>query len=296
MLMRFFFCLAAASLLLFAAPAPFSGKLAMDHTTRAVAFGPRPAGSAANTALQGYIIQQLKANGCTATAKCEVIEDAFRGNAPSGPVPMKNILAHFKGTSGKVIAVSGHFDTKYYPGRRFVGASDGASSTGLLLELTRVAASRPHTDDLYIVFFDGEEAFGDWTATDSLYGSRHLAEKWKADGTLAKLKGLINVDMIGDSDLNLRQETNGDPKLRALVWNTAAEMGFQANFLPRATLATDDDHMPFVRMGAPAIDIIDFDYPPWHTDDDTLDKVSARSLEIVGSVVAESIRRLEIAK
>src|SRR5882672_7964748 len=135
-----------------AGAAGVSGTSALDFTRRAVEFGPRPPGSPANTALQNYILAQLKKDGC------EIIEDAFTAKTPQGMVPMKNIIAKFPGKSGKAIALTGHFDTKLLPGK-FVGASDGGSSTGLLLELARVFAHQPRVDDLYLVFFDGEEAF-----------------------------------------------------------------------------------------------------------------------------------------
>lgn len=286
---------AAVALLLItasASAADFSGDAALEFTRRAVAFGPRPSGSEANRQLQTYILSELKA------CKCQVTEDAFSARTPRGQVAMKNIIARFPGkprTAGapvNAIAVTGHFDTKYYPGRKFVGASDGGSSTGLLLELAKAFAGEARTDDLYLVFFDGEEAVGDWSDTDKLYGSRHLAQRWKADGTLARLKGLINVDMIGDRNLNIRQETNSNTRLRQLVWRVAAEMGYQVNFV-QAPITIDDDHMPFVELGVPALDLIDFDYDPWHEDSDTMDKLSAQSLQIVGRVVAESVRRLE---
>jgi Zn-dependent M28 family amino/carboxypeptidase len=275
-----------------AAAADFSGEAALEFTRRAVAFGPRPSGSAAIRQLQAYILEQLK------QCKCQVTEDAFTAPTPRGEVAMKNIIAKFPGkarTAGapvNAIAVTGHFDTKYFPGRKFVGASDGGSSTGLLLELAKVFAGEARTDDLYIVFFDGEEAVGDWTETDKLYGSRHLAQRWRSDGTLARLKGLINVDMIGDRSLNIRQETNSNARLRQLVWRTAADLGYQAFFV-QSTITIDDDHMPFLELGVPAVDLIDFDYAPWHEDTDTMDKLSAQSLQIVGRVVAESVRRLE---
>jgi len=262
-----------------------SGSSALDFTRRAVEFGPRPPGSAANTALQNYILAQLKKHGC------EIVEDAFTAKTPKGMVAMKNIIAKFPGKSGKAIALTGHFDTKLLPGK-FVGASDGGSSTGLLLELARVFAHQARIDDLYLVFFDGEEAFGEWSASDSLYGSRHLAERWAKDGTLRRLKGLINLDMIGDKNLGIPLETNGDAALRKLVWSTAADLGYKAYFTNRE-IGEDDDHMPFVRLGVPAIDVIDIDYPPWHTDGDTMDKLSAQSLEIVGAVIYESVQRLE---
>ena len=108
---------------------------------------------------------------------------------------MENIIAKFPGKSGSAIAITGHFDTKKMA--NFVGANDGASSTGILLEMAAVLAGRPRTDDVYIVFFDGEEAVRDWTDTDSVYGSRHLARKWTDDGTNGRMKALINVDMTG---------------------------------------------------------------------------------------------------
>ena len=262
-----------------------SGTSALNFTRRAVEFGPRPPGTAANTALQNYILSELKKDGC------EVMEDAFLADTPKGKVAMKNIIAKFPGTSGKAIALTGHFDTKLLPGR-FVGADDGGSSTGILLELARVFAHQPRVDDLYIVFFDGEEAFGEWSASDSLYGSKHLVERWGKDGTLRRIKGLINLDMIGDKDLNIPQETNGNASLRRLVWSMAATLGYKAYFTDQQ-IGEDDDHMPFVRAGVPAIDVIDVDYAPWHTNADTMDKISAQSLEIVGTVIYESVLRLE---
>ena len=268
------------------AAADFSGTAALDFTRHAVEFGPRPAGSEANRKLQAYILAQLKMSGS------QVTEDPFTAQTPKGPFAMKNIIAKFPGKSGRAIAITGHFDTKLFPGRNFVGASDGGSSTGFLLELSRVLAHQPRVDDVYLVFFDGEEAFGEWTDTDSLYGSRHLADKWRKDGTLTRLKALINIDMIGDKNLDIKQETQGNATLRKLVWNAAAELGYGAYF-QNDQQAEEDDHMPFVKLGVPAIDIIDIDYPPWHKDTDTMDKLSAKSFDIVGTVVVEAIHRLE---
>jgi len=271
-----------------AAAAGVSGASALEFTRRAVAFGPRPPGSAADIALQNYIIAELRKDGC------EIIEDAFTAKTPQGTIGMKNIIAKFpgKGPAHRAIAITGHFDTKYFPGRKFVGASDGGSSTGLLLELARVLAHQPRIADVYLAFFDGEEAFGEWSDTDSLYGSRHLAARWRQDGTLARLKGLINVDMIGDKNLDIPRETNGNAVLTSLVWRTAADLGYKAFFTDQQ-IGEDDDHMPFVRAGVAAIDLIDIDYPPWHNDTDTMDKLSAQSMEIVGTVVYEVIQRLE---
>ena len=270
-----------------AAAAGVSGTSALEFTRRVVAFGPRPSGSPAIQQLQVYIQGQLK------TCKCQVSEDPFTAQTPKGAIAMKNIIAKFQGKSSKAIVITGHYDTKLFPGRKFVGASDGGSSTGLLLELARVLAGQTRSDDVYLVWFDGEEAVREqWEGDDNLYGSRHLADRWRKDGTLAKVKALINVDMIGDKGLNLKHELNSNANLRRLVWRTAAELGYRAYFTDE-TITIDDDHMPFVKLGVPALDLIDLDYEPWHTDADTMDKISAQSLEIVGTVVLDAIGRLE---
>lgn len=269
-----------------ASAANFSGQAAFEFTKAAVNFGPRPSGSEAIHKLQNYILSQLKLDGC------ELIDDSFSATTPMGAIAMKNIIAKFPGRSGKAIVITGHYDTKLYPRRNFVGANDGGSSTGLLLELARSLAKQPRVDDVYIVFFDGEEALGEWSDRDSVYGSKHLADRWRKEGFLSKIKALINVDMIGDKNLNIKQEPTGNAKLNRLVWGVAADLGYSKYFVDDS-LDIEDDHLPFVKAGVPAIDIIDFDYPPWHEDNDTLDKLSAQSLEIVGKVVLESITRLE---
>jgi len=264
-----------------------SGTSALEFTRRAVAFGPRPSGSEAIHGLQAYILTQLK------TCKCQVTEDAFTPQTPKGPIAMKNIIAKFPGKSGKAVVITGHYDTKLFPGRKFVGASDGGSSTGLLLELARVLAGQTRTVDVYLVWLDGEEAVRtEWAGEDNLYGSRHLAARWSKDGTAAKIKGLINVDMIGDAHLNLKQEQNSNAKLRQLVWRSASDLGYKAYFWDQ-DITIEDDHIPFLKAGIPSLDLIDFDYDPWHTDADTMDKLSAQSLEIVGIVVLDVIQRLE---
>jgi glutaminyl-peptide cyclotransferase len=266
----------------------FSGSAALAFTRHAVAYGPRPDGSPAIARLRVFIRQQLAARGCAVTL------DDFSGATPGGAVPMQNILCRFPGKSGKAVAITGHYDTKKLAS--FVGANDGGSSTGFLLEMAAVLQTMPHADDIYLVFFDGEEAFGEWTDTDSLYGSRHLAQRWAADGTIGRLKALINVDMIGDKDLRLVFESNSAASLRNLVWETAGAMGYSAQF-PRDANAIGDDHMPFINAGVRALDLIDFDYGPnnswWHTPADTMDKLDAHSFEVVGAVLVRVIGELE---
>ena len=270
--------------------ADFSGSAALEFTRKAVSFGQRPPGSAANKRLQAYIETELQ------SLHCQTSFDAFTAQTPAGPVAMRNIIAKFPGQSGRAIVITGHFDTKPMPGRVFVGANDGGSSTGFLLEPARVVNSMPHTDDIYLVWFDGEEAFGDWSDTNGIYGSRHLADKWSHDGMLTRIKALINIDLIGDKDLDVLEDTNSSRSLLHLVWQTANDLGYGKYFLDTAT-PMEDDHMPFVRKGVNALDLIDFDYGPdnayWHDEKDTIDKVSAHSLEVVGNVLVAVLRKLQ---
>ena len=272
-----------------AGAADFSGASALEFTKKAVSFGPRPPGSKANTTLRVYIRQQIKLRGG------EISEDSFTAQTPNGRVPMTNIIAMFPGKSGRALVFTGHFDTKYFPGRNFVGANDGGSSAGLLLELMRATAGTSHNDDIYFAWFDGEEAFGEWSDTDGIYGSRHLAEKWTREGVLPRIRALINVDMIGDRDLRILQEGNSTAQLRTQVWQAAADRGYGKYFADYGG-AIEDDHMPFLRRGVPALDLIDFEYGPnnayWHTDKDTVDKLSAHSFQVVGDVLMEFMRRM----
>ncbi len=271
-------------------PKPFSGEAALSFTRVAVGLGPRPSGSTSIRKLQTYILAELRKTGC------EVIQDDFTAQTPAGPTAMKNIIARFPGSSGRAVVIAGHYDTKAMPGTYFVGANDGGSSTGFLLEMARAVASRKFRNDIYLVWFDGEEAVGRWSATNGTFGSRHLAQRWSAEGVAAKIIALINVDMIGDLNLELRQEVNSSRRLTALIWQVARELGYERHFLNESS-AVEDDHIPFLQLGINAVDLIDFDYGPdnswWHTERDTIDKLSTNSFRVVGDVVLEAIRRLE---
>jgi len=273
-----------------AKPPAFSGATALEFTRKAVSFGQRPAGSEANRKLQALIHAELKPLGC------EVTDDSFRASTPLGPIATRNIVARFRGTSGQIVAITGHYDTKSIPGTYFLGANDGGSSTGFLLEMARVLSRLPHKNDIYLVWLDGEEAIAEWSDTDGTYGSRQLAARWAADGTISRIKALINVDMIGDRDLGLVNDGNSTDWLRRLVWETAGQLGL-GNHFSTVPGSLEDDHIPFIKAGASAVDLIDFDYGPdnswWHTDRDTMDKLSAASLQVVGDVVLAAIRRLE---
>ncbi|MCC6538689.1 MAG: M28 family peptidase [Bryobacterales bacterium] len=279
--------LAAASA---AEAAEFSGARALEDTRRVVAFGPRPPGSPELAKTRAYIVQQLRPTGCLP------VKGAFVATVPGGTLAMENVICRFPGKSGKAVAFTGHYDSKFLPGENFVAANDGGASTGLLIELARALARAPRVHDVYLVWFDGEEAIRQWSATDGLHGSRNLAEKWQADGTLARLVALVNVDMIGDKDLGVMNEQNSDARVRTLLWKVAADLGFGRHFLSTPNWI-EDDHIPFVKLGAPAADLIDFDYGPnnshWHTAADTTDKLAASSFDVIGKVLLEFLRRVE---
>jgi Zn-dependent M28 family amino/carboxypeptidase len=268
----------------------FRGSAALSYARHAVTFGERPSGSEQIGQLRQWIVAELKPLGG------QLSEDHFTAETPAGPVPMVNLILELPGTSGKAIVISGHYDTKRIPMVHFVGANDGASSTGFLIEMARALSKQKHRDDIYIVFFDGEEAVGNWSETDSRYGSRHLVQKWTADGTLAKIKALINIDMIGDKDLDVADDTNSSQSLNSLMWQTADKLGDGKSFL-RQGGGIDDDHVPFANEGVNVLDVIDFDYGPnnsyWHTAQDTTDKLSAHSFQVIGDVVLAMVKELE---
>ena len=280
--------------LVLAAPAPaaeparpdatFDGAAAFRHLERLVAIGPRPAGSPAAARARRYIVDQLAAAGVRAEVQ------AFEADTPHGRLHMANIVAVLPGRRGDVIMLAGHYDTKWFRDIRFVGANDGGSSAALLVELARRLAARPRDFTYWVVWFDGEEARETWTATDSLYGSRRMARELARKGTLPR--ALIVADMIGDRDLGIRREALSTEWLTEIIWAAAARRGAGAHFLAD-TMAVEDDHAPFLRAGVPSALLIDFDFPPWHTAEDTLDKVSARSLEIVGSVLLDALPAIE---
>jgi glutaminyl-peptide cyclotransferase len=272
-----------------AGAAGFDGAAALECTRQLVAFGPRPSGSPALKQSREFIEKKLRAAGW------QVAEDSFAASTPVGSVAMVNIVARKPGSSGKAVAITGHYDTKRFP-FPFVGANDGGSSAGLLLGMANAVGPMKLKNDVYLVFFDGEEAVRDWTAKDSLYGSRHLSDKWAADGTLERIVALINVDMTGDRDLNIVAEQFSSASLRSLVWEVAARLGY-AKYFSGAEIPIEDDHVPFLRKGVRALDLIDFSYGPnhswWHTSQDTMDKLSANSFTVVGSVLVGTVEKLE---
>ncbi|HTJ29344.1 MAG TPA: M28 family peptidase [Acidobacteriaceae bacterium] len=270
----------------------FSGERALEITRQFVAIGPRWVGSPGHAKAEAFLRNQFKHD--------QLEEDVFTANTPIGAVPMRNFIVRFPGKKNGVIVLTTHYETNY-PLRNtgFVGANDGGSTTGLLIEIAN--SLRGHTLDgysIWLVFFDGEEAINQWQGTDHTYGSRHLAAKWGGDGTLKRIKALLLADMLGDKDLDVERETQSTPWLADLVARAAKNTGHSKNFFAKSE-QVEDDHMAFLQRGVPAVDIIDLDYGPHtaqlpdgyhHTPQDTMDKLSARSLTIAGDVFLETIK------
>ena len=268
-------------------PAAFDSSRAYEHLRQLVAFGPRPAGSPAIARTRAYIIEQLKAAGVTASSQ------AFVAKTPIGDIQMVNLIATIPGARKERIAITGHYDTKLFRDVRFVGANDGGSSAAFLIEIARVLKSRSNVFTTELIFFDGEEAtLRDWGGTDHTYGSQYYVDSARKAGTLPSLKALILVDMIADRSQRFMRESNSTPWLTDIIWATARKQGHGAIFVDAST-PIEDDHIPFLKAGVTATDIIDLDYPAWHTPDDTLDQTSARSLQVVGDVVIAALAPIE---
>lgn len=263
------------------APLQFDGHKAYEHVLAQVAFGPRPVGSEALVKTADYIESYLKAAGWVPSR----VEAEYRG------VPIRNIVAEKGAGGGKdKILIGAHYDTRPAAdrdpdvsrrGEPILGANDGASGVAVLLELARVYNPAKSKHEVVLAFFDGEDKGGieGWPFS---VGADIVAERLGR-----ALSGMILVDMVGDADLQIYLEGNSNPQLATEIWNAARRLGFGDRFVSEARYTLMDDHVPFLRRGVPSVDIIDFDYPYWHTTADTEDKVSATSLEIVGRVLLE---------
>ena len=273
-------------------PAPtwrsFDGARAFEDLRIVANFGPRPPGSTALKETRQYISARLAGDGI------EVWHDNFTADTPVGNIAMTNVIGIVPGERSSVVVVAGHYDTARLEGIRFVGADDGGSSTALLLELARVLAGRKNRLTYWVVFFDGEEALERWSETDSLYGSRHMAEQLAADGRLKNVRALILVDMVGGRHLDILRESNSTAWLSALVFTSARELGYQSSF-SGGTYPVEDDHTAFLKRGVAAVDIIDLTpfHSYHHTEADTVDKCTAHSLQLVGRVVLATLDKLE---
>jgi glutaminyl-peptide cyclotransferase len=286
------------------AKSDFDGERALEHVRKQVEFGPRPAGSAELEQTRNYLIDQLKSYGLKITT------DEFHATTPIGDRRMINVTAELPGESNDVVIISSHYDTKYFKEIKFVGANDGGASTGALLEIARVMAAAKQKPKLtyWFVFFDGEEAFCfDWDqchnpnpsdpktpGPDHTYGSRRYVAQLTEKNELRRVRAMILLDMMGYKDLRLGRADLGTAWLVDTVWQTAKQLGYGNVFVDAQEGVGDDDHGPFLKAGVDAIDIIQLStYEYWHTKDDTLDKISAKSLKTVGDAVIVSLPKIE---
>jgi glutaminyl-peptide cyclotransferase len=271
-------------------PAPektggFDGKRAFADVAKQVDFGPHPSGSQTIAQVQDYILSELSSGGCTADI------DAFNADTPAGQIAMKNILVKIPGERAGIILLATHYDTKKLD--NFVGADDGGSSTAVMLELARLLCAQRGRYAVWIAFFDGEEAVNrEWKDPDNRYGSRQMAAKLAMSGDLAKIRALLLADIVGSRELRIKRDANSDKALTDLVWAAAKNMGYSGVFVNDPT-AIEDDHQSFSTRGVRTVDVIDLEIPYWHTPQDTLDKVSSKSLAVVGHVFVESIKQLQ---
>jgi glutaminyl-peptide cyclotransferase len=276
------------------AAAAFDEGKAWEHLKQMVAIGPRPAGSAGIRQTRAYITRQISALGMT------LEEQPFVAASPRGPIEMINLVLRLPGRRTDRILFTGHYDTKSLPNQRFLGASDGGSSAAFLIELARALKARGPQEFTYeIVWLDGEEAFClDWNecskpgAPDHTYGSAYYVGAAKRANALTSIKAMILVDMIGDKELQIRRENKSTSWLTDEIWATAKRLGHGGVFLDQGT-DIEDDHVPFLEAGVPSVDIIDLDYPQWHTIEDNLDHVASKSLKIVGDVVLAALPGIE---
>ena len=270
----------------------FDGHRAYELVEKQVSFGMRPAGSPELAKLQEYMIGELKSLGCT------VETDDFSADTPAGRLPMKNILVKIPGTTPGIILLGTHYDTKRLP--NFVGADDAGSSTAVMLEVARLLCGQkaPGKYAVWIAFFDGEEAVNvEWKDPDNRYGSRQMAAQFATSGDLAKIKAFILVDLVGGKNPHFLRDGESTKWLKDFVWDVAGKLGYGDIFGKEMTNFGGDDHYSFTARKVPSVDIMDLDnkndVPYWHTDQDTMDKISAKTLAVVGHVVLESVKELQ---
>jgi glutaminyl-peptide cyclotransferase len=276
--------------------AAFNGERAMDHVRKQIEFGPRPPDSEQLAKTRAYITNELKSYGLTVSL------DEFTATTPQGEKKMANIVAEIPGETKTLILLTSHYETKFYKDMNFVGANDPAASVGTLLEIGRVLGSRREKPKVTyrLVFFDGEESFcenwsdcGDEQNPDNTYGSRHYVSRLRARNELENTRAMILLDMMGYKNLELGRDPMSTKWLQDIIWQTGRELGYQKVFLDREEGVGGDDHEPFLRAGVDAVDIIQLtSYPHWHKADDTIDKVSAQSMKIVGETILASLPKI----
>ncbi len=258
----------------------FSGDKALAHVQAMVDFGPRPPGSEAIEKTRVYLTKQLEQAGW------KVQRQLFSEDTPRGKVDFVNLIATYGAGAAPSFLVCSHYDTKTFDNARFVGANDGGSSTGVLVELGRVLATNPDlARKVELVFFDGEEAYEAFTETDGLFGSKYFAADLVAQDKAKLFRGGVLLDMVGDKSLTITLPPDSPPILARDIFAASEALKVREHFTYFDRDITDD-HTPLNEAGIPVIDLIDFDYPPWHTPEDTIDKLNAESLRITGAVTA----------
>ncbi|SNS39233.1 Peptidase family M28 [Granulicella rosea] len=285
-----------------AAPAGhISGAATYNLTKEFLAAAPkRFNGSPGHLAAENFI----KAHFAPEIAAGRFETDSFSASTPAGQQSLRNYIVRYPGKKDGVIVIASHYETNW-PLRdiNFVGANDGACTSALLMEIGAYLRAHPPTGySVWLVFDDGEEAVKNWSNSDSLYGTRHLAAKWSQDGTLGKIKAFMVADMIGDRDLNIDQDQNSTPWLIDLLSKAAKNTGHTSSVFKNVT-AVEDDHLPFQKRGVPVLDIIDIEYGPptqdhpeggyHHTALDTIDKISPQSLQTAGDLFLEMIKLID---
>lgn len=267
----------------------FSGENALAHVQAMVDLGPRPPGTEAIEKTRKYLTTQLELSGW------KVTRQIFADQTPRGQVEFVNLVANFPGVDRPPsFLLCSHYDTKTFDTVRFVGANDAGSSTGVLIELARVLSLRPDlAQKTTLVFFDGEEAYQAFSGTDGLYGSRYFARDLVAQNKATQYRGGILFDMVGDQSLNITLPPDSPAEMARDIFAAAEALNLRKHFtyFDRDIM---DDHTPLNAVGIPTIDLIDFDYPPWHTAEDTIDKLSAESLQTVGAVASYYLSELAL--
>ncbi|HSS21183.1 MAG TPA: M28 family metallopeptidase [Pyrinomonadaceae bacterium] len=281
----------------------FNGERAMDHVKKQMDIGPRIPGSPELARTRDYLVSSLKSSGLT------VKTDEFNATTPFGQKKMVNLIAEVPGESQEVIIVASHYDSKLFKDMLFVGANDPGTSVAALVEMGRVlgAAQQKPKFTYWLVFFDGEEALcEEWEQCqnpnpadpknplpDNTYGSRRFVSQLQAHDEVKRVRALILLDMMGFKDLELGRDVMSTRWLQDVVWQTAREIGYAKYFVERPEDVGGDDHEPFLRAGIDSLDIIQLSgYPYWHRADDTIDKVSAESMKVVGDVVLASLPKI----
>jgi glutaminyl-peptide cyclotransferase len=273
---------------------PFNGERALGEVEALVAISPRDAGTSKGWKAARHILQRLESFGIEAEI------DTFADQTPDGEKTLCNVIGRIPGKTDRWIILGSHFDTM--PGiENFQGANDSGSSTGILLELARMIALSKEVPTLGILFafFDGEEGIAGYKPGDGLHGSRHLARGLVQSGEAEKIEAMILLDMVGDQDLHIAIPRNSSPSLVKEVLHAAHATGNRESFSLSRDLAITDDHVPFLNIGIPSIDLIDFrfgsepglnDY--WHTAEDHMEHISAQSLEITGETTLQLLKQL----